>query len=545
MTADPADVNFSDPDRKQFDQLGLSEKEVRRQIRLFRSPPPPLRLVRPATLGDGIIQIAKGDRLRLEVAWAELSSSGRIVKFVPASGAASRMFRQLEAIHHGEAGGGNGGLPDRTALAERAAGGDEAASRALTFLDRLERFAFYEDLDRALAAAGEDLATLRREGHVGPILDHLLTEAGGHGLSYGELAKGLVRFHRYPGERRTAFEEHLVEAVGVVRDEEGVCRLHFTVQPQHREAFEACLEEVRARFEDRYECSFEVGFSHQSHATDTVAVDLDDRPFRLDDGSLLFRPGGHGALLGNLEALAADGAEVAVVKNIDNVVPEKHQELVLLWKRLLLGHLQELRDRAFDLLAALESTGGDDADLLAEGADLAAELGHPMPRKVAGGTPAARRAWLIERLDRPLRVCGVVKNEGEPGGGPFWVRGEDGAESLQIVEKSQIDLDDPAQAEIVADSTHFNPVDVVCSLTDRSGIPYDLANLVDESAVFIARKSHQGRPLKALERPGLWNGAMAGWNTVFVAVPLATFAPVKTVFDLLRDAHQTGVPPEE
>jgi len=533
MSADTK-VSFSEQDRRQMAELGLGEDEVRRQIALFADPPPPLRLDRPATLGDGIGTIDRSDRLRLEVAWAELSSSGRIVKFVPASGAASRMVRQLEAIHHGDE-------ADRASLERRAADGDEAAERALTFLDRLERFAFFEDLDAALAAAGEDLGALRREGRIEPILDHLLTDAGGHGLSYATLPKGLVPFHRYPGERRTAFEEHLVEAVGMLRDEEGVCRLHFTVAPPNREDFERRLAEVRRRYEERYECTFEVDFSHQSHATDTLAVDLDDQPFRLADGSLLFRPGGHGALLGNLAEL---DAEVAIIKNIDNVVPEKHQELVLLWKRLLLGHLQELRDRTFDLLARLESTGGDDADLLADAAALAAELGHPMPAAVAAGSAAARRNWLIDRLDRPLRVCGVVENSGEPGGGPFWVRGEDGSESLQIVEKHQIDLADEDQAALLDAATHFNPVDVVGSLTDRSGTPYDLARFVDPNAVFIARKFHQGREIKALERPGLWNGAMAGWNTVFIAVPLATFAPVKTIFDLLRNAHQTGVPPQ-
>lgn len=524
------DVSFTDRDRAQMQELGISEEEVRRQIALFRDPPPAIRLDRPATVGDGIQTLEEG-HLMLEVRWADVSSNGRIGKFVPASGAASRMFRQLEAVHHGEA-------QTRSELEERAAGGDASAEKALELLDELERFAFYEDLRDSLAADGESLDALRREGHVEPILDHLLTDTG---LGYATAPKGLIRFHRYPGgERRTAFEEHLVEAVGMLRDEEGVSRLHLTVSPQHEESFEERLEEVRSTYEERYECSFEVSFSHQDHATDTVAVDLDDQPFRQEDGSLLFRPGGHGALIGNLDEL---DAEIAIVKNIDNVVPEKRQELVLLWKRLLIGKLVDLRNHAFELLTRMESSGGDDPDLLAEAGELAATLGHPLPDGLADAEPHRRRAWLIHRFDRPMRVCGVVENEGEPGGGPFWVRGEDGALSLQIVEKSQVDLDDPEQADILSRSTHFNPVDVVCSLTDAVGNPYDLEDYVDESAVFIAEKSHRGQKLKALERPGLWNGAMADWNTVFVEVPLATFAPVKTVFDLLRDAHQTGVKP--
>lgn len=518
MTAAARQPAFSAEDLRQMREHGLTEAEVQRQLALFRNPPAAPRLARPATVGDGILSLDKGGQLLLEVAWADLSSAGHITKVTPASGAASRMFHRLEALHAG------GGASDTEALEQ--------------LLDEMERFAFFEDLEAALGAAGHSLEELRRKGDIGTILDHLLTKAGGNGLGYSTLPKGLVRFHRYPGERRTAFEEHLVESVGTVRDEEGVCRLHFTVSPEHQAAFEECLEEVRKRYETRYECTYDVSFSHQSTATDTLAVDLDDQPFRDDAGRLLFRPSGHGALLDNLAQL---DARVAVIKTIDNVVPEKHQELVLLWKRLLLGKMTQLQQRTFDLLSLLESTGGDSDDILDDGADLAGVLGHPMPESVTTGSAAKRRAWLVDRLDRPLRVCGVVANQGEPGGGPFWVQAADGSESLQIIEGSQIDSSDPSQAEIFAESTHFNPVDLACSLTDSAGMPYPLEDYVDEGAAFITEKSHQGRPLKTLERPGLWNGAMAGWNTVFIEVPLATFAPVKTATDLLRDAHQTGV----
>jgi len=525
---------FTAADLERLAAVGITEGEAQRQLALLRDPPAPVRLVRPATVGDGVLTLPDRQRLPLEIRWADVSSEGRTVKFVPASGAASRMFRDLEEVLHGDAD------TDRESLTARAEQGDATALRTLQLLDNLTRLAFYEDLDAALAEAGKDLQTLAAEGDLATLLEYLLTDADGDGLGYSAAPKGLVPFHRYPGdERRTAFEEHMIEAVGTVRDEEGVCRLHLTVAPAHQPAFMERLEEVQERYQERYECQFEVRFSPQLPATDTIAVDLEGNPFRTDDGKLLLRPGGHGALLPNLASL---DAELAVIKNVDNVVPERRQEPVLHWQRLLIGTLAELRQRTFDLLSRLESTGGDDDDLLVDTAEHAALLGHPMPQEIAEADAGRRRSWSIVRLNRPLRVCGVVANEGEPGGGPFWVDDGDGGESLQIVERSQIDADDPEQEAILASATHFNPVQLVCALTDRDGDRYDLATYVDNKAVFIAEKSHQGRPLKALERPGLWNGAMAGWNTVFVEVPLATFAPVKTVFDLLRKAHQTGVP---
>jgi hypothetical protein len=308
--------------------------------------------------------------------------------------------------------------------------------------------------------------------------------------NFEELArtpKGLLPFHAYPGAPRTPFEEHLHEAAGTVRDAAGLCRVHFTVSPEHRKAFEDKLAEIRPGVESATGARFSVSFSEQSPATDTIAGGADGGPFRTAAGGLLFRPGGHGALLKNLEDVARAGGDVVLVKNVDNVVPDARRGPTLLWKRLLTG-----------LLVRLERES---------------------------------------RRDRPIRVCGVVRNEGEPGGGPFWVAGPRG-ETLQIVESAQVDLADPAQEAIWKTATHFNPVDLACSLRDAVGQPFDLARFVDENAVFIAEKTHEGRPLKALERPGLWNGAMALWETVFVEVPKETFAPVKTVLDLLRPEHR-------
>ncbi|HUO86515.1 MAG TPA: DUF4301 family protein [Thermoanaerobaculia bacterium] len=512
--------DFSDRDRAEIRNRGIATEEAERQLALFRSPPPPLVLDRPATVGDGILRLGDDERARLADRAIEAQAAGGFVKFVPASGAASRMFGELEAALHTE---------------------DRESDAGRIFLARLRDFPFFEDLAAALADAGEDLAELARRRALQPILDALLTEAGGHGLGYATLPKGLIRFHRYPaGERRTAFDEHLVEAVAHLRDGSGLCRLHFTVSPEHGDGFTRRLAAVGPRYGERYHSRFEVAWSHQDHATDTLAVDLADRPFRGDDGRLLFRPGGHGSLIGNLQAA---GGDVTFVKNIDNVLPDGRKPEVIAWKRTLAGKLLELRERSFGLLADLEDGGRGREATLAEAARfLGEDLRRSLPEALVGAPADERRRAVVERLDRPLRVCGVVENAGEPGGGPFWV--ESGGElSLQIVEASQVAADDPGQQATLRAATHFNPVDLVCSLADRHRRPYDLSRFVDPSTVFIAEKSHQGRRLKALERPGLWNGGMAGWNTVFVEVPLATFAPVKTVFDLLRPEHQTGVPP--
>ncbi len=416
---------FSSEDRARIEAQGLTVEEVERQAALLRNPPPAVRLLRPCTAGDGIVRIEEGEHGKLLALADEAARAGRLSKFVPASGAASRMFEFLRSSE-----------PDHP--------------DARRFRENASSLAFDAGDLEALAA----------------------------------LPKGLLPFHRYAGTVRTPFEEHLVEAAATVRDAAGVCRVHVTVPPEHRTAFEAVLERVRPRLERETGARFEVRFSEQAPSTDTVAIDERGRLFRDSEGRLLFRPGGHGALLKNL---AESGGDLVLVKNIDNVVPDDLRAPTLLWKRLLAG-----------VLVRLER--------------------------------ASTRA-------RPLRACGVVRNEGEPGGGPFWVEGP-GGETRQIVESAQVDLTDPSQAAIWRAATHFNPVDLACSLRDSSGRPFDLSHFVDERAVFIAKKTHGGRTLYALERPGLWNGAMALWETAFVEVPIDTFTPVKTALDLLRPEHQ-------
>ena len=514
---------LTEEDKRLLSSRGISEGEVRRQLELLRNPPPRIELIRPCTVGDGIKRLPEGGHERWLELHEEAASAGRFTKFVPASGAATRMFRTLVSFWKG----GNGLTLDE--IRRRASTGDKEARELLTFFEGLPRFAFYDDLRDAMAADGLSLEDELAKGRVLTVLEYLL---GPKGLNYASLPKGLLKFHRYPEGGRTAFEEHLVEAAYYVRDGQGICRLHFTVSPEHRRAFEELYQKVRPHYEERFGVKFEVSFSEQSPSTDTIALDSEGNLFRLSDGTLLLRPGGHGALLGNLQAL---GGDLVYIKNIDNVVPDHLKPPTVHWKRVLGGYLVEMERELHGYLAEMADGGGDLGQIL----EFAREcFCIELPEGWEEMGDGERRTFLLEELNRPLRVCGVVPNEGEPGGGPFWVRDRDGRARLQIVEEAQIDMTSPEQREIWSRSTHFNPVDIVCSLRDFKGRPFDLERFVDPEAVIITSKSKDGRPLKALERPGLWNGAMAGWLTVFVEVPPETFNPVKVVNDLLREAHQ-------
>ncbi len=520
-------------DLRQLEARGISRQEAKRQLALLTAPPPAPRLARPCTAGDGIRVLSPERQELLAERYEEARAAGRAMKLVPASGAATRMFRSLSPwIDYA-------GNPVAAAkeMSRRAVAGDPEAGDPIRFLSELPRFPFYDELEREVAASGQDLEALRAGGEAGAVLHALLSPEH---LGYEARPKALIPFHRHPRGARTPFEEHLVEAAGYVADASGVVRVHFTVPPEAREELEALTERVRPELERELDVHLEVSFSVQSPTSDTLALALDESasgvPFRLEDGSLLLRPGGHGALLGNLQAVADAGGDLVFVKNIDNVQPDGTKPEVVRWKKILGGYLADLRRQAFELVEEL----GAGVDGALEGAEafLVERLGFQVPAGWEELAEGERRRRLAERLDRPLRVAGMVVNRGEPGGGPFWVRGEDGSLSAQVVERAEVDAEDPEQVAIFESSTHFNPVDLVCSVRDRQDRPYDLARYVDESAVFIARKSHEGRPLLALERPGLWNGAMAGWNSAFVEVPEVTFSPVKTVFDLLRKEHQ-------
>lgn len=475
---------FTQGDSAQIRAHGLTPEAVERQIEAFKRGFPFLGVVRPASAGDGVLQLDREQADRAEARYQARSAGLNVVKFVPASGAATRMFRALYAF-----------LADGRRTQEVAC-----------LLDHIERFAFWEELRGLLPPVADDRTVV--EAIVGA------------GLGYGSLPKGLVTFHRYPDECRKAVEEHLVEGAAYAASD-GCVRLHFTASPEHMSRFRALLAERIPVYERRYGVRYRVDFSVQKPSTDTLAVDPQNRPFRQTDGSLLFRPAGHGALIENLCEIDAD---LIFIKNIDNVTTDARRGDTIRYKKVLAGWLLDLQERTWAHLDALE-----------RGCDPAAAARF-LKRELCVKLPEGCDAALVRTLlDRPLRVCGMVRNEGEPGGGPFWVANADGTESLQIAESSQIA---PGDAPLIRQATYFNPVDLVCATRDRRGGRYDLHRYVDPATGFISLKSSGGRELRALELPGLWNGAMARWNTVFVEVPVSTFSPVKVVGDLLRPEHQ-------
>ena len=519
------DRGFTERDLKQIESQGLSESQILEQILFFTKPTFHVELARACTLGDGVRTIPEEEHQVYLELHDQAAASGRFLKFVPASGAASRMFQvPSQFFCHCE----TISLPE---ISQSAGQGDPAARSFVTFCESLEHFAFFDDLKTVMWEAGLDLYAIKEEGRYRDILEHLLTETG---LDYLSLPKGLLKFHAYESFSRTPLEEHLVEAAFYARDKAGRCRLHFTILPEHEERFSNLLEQEREVLERLFDCRFQVDFSFQSKATDTIVVDLANRPYRDETGRLLFWPGGHGALLSNLKSLQGD---LVYIKNIDNVVPDRLKEPTVLWKKIMGGFLVALQDKVHHYLGRL-SAGHEDRKLLDEVREFAAdELMVTFPKAFKQRPPAQQRDFLMKSLNRPIRVCGVVKNEGEPGGAPFWVKERDGALSLQIVETAQVDFDPPGQRDIWASSTHFNPVDLVLGLRDFQGKPFNLQEFVNPEAVFISKKSRDGKQFKVLELPGLWNGSMARWLTVFVEVPLVTFNPVKTVLDLLRPEH--------
>ena len=483
---------FTAAQKAQLRDRGISEDEANRQLALIAAPVAYAELVRPCRLEDGIETIPAERQEALILLHEQAAHQGRCSKFVPASGAATRMFQDVLTGR---------GVP--------------------ALLEGIERLAFADALRAELAFRGYDLDVLRLAGSGAEAVDALL---GGDGLGYATIPKGLIPFHRYANGTRTAFEEHLVEAAATVRDAERVCRMHLTVSPEHLHGFRLLTARTVPAYEQSLYARFELAFSVQRASTDTIAGTHAGGPFVADDGGLVLRPSGHGALLANLADIAGD---IVFIKNIDNVQTDANRGDTLRWKKILGGRLVELQRAVFLHVARLRSRPVDPA-FAGEAAEFA--------RQTLG--LAAEGAALLRLLERPLRVCGVVRNTGEPGGGPFWVRGRDGRITRQIVEPAQVDSSVESQRAAILASTHFNPVDLVCGVRDVSGAAFDLRTFVDPRAGIVAEKSHQGRELLALERPGLWNGAMADWITVFVEVPISTFTPVKTVADLLRPEHQ-------
>ena len=498
---------FEQNDVRQIEERGSSVSEVEAQVERFRKGFPWLEIIAPATPENGIRVL--GDKAAEEaVTYYENASVAGKCKFVPASGAASRMFKDIFA--------GLSALED---------GKDPGADSSVGKLaSAIEKFAFYTP---EMFGTPEDSADYRRN-----VAEKVLTDKG---LGYGSKPKGVIRFHRYPdGECRTAFAEHLIEAQDYMRNADGSANIVFTISPEFGKLFDAALDEVRAAYEARYGVKFNISFTCQEKSTDTVAVDLKNRPFRTEEGELLFRPAGHGALIYNLNAIED---ELVSIKNIDNVSNDRFLPVTAKYKKVLMGVALSLRDRIFGYLNALDAAGDTDCSAICDEIEkfLADELSITLP---ASASLAERVAIFRSKLDRPMRVCGMVRNQGEPGGGPFIVKSRDGSSNLQILESVQINMGDEASREMLAGATHFNPVDLVCCLRNYKGEKFNLLDYVDQDAGFISSKSYQGRELKALELPGLWNGSMSDWNTCFVEVPLETFNPVKVVLDLLRPAHQ-------
>lgn len=482
---------------------GISEEKLQSQLECFKTGFPWLKLAGAASPEKGIMVPSDDEKNAYLKAWDDyLAGTGKVLKFVPASGAASRMFKNLfEYLDNNE----------KTDFIQK-------------FEDNLDHFAFIGDLKEAIAKNGGDSS----------VRTAIATLLGEDGLSYGKLPKGLLKFHKYDDGARTPVEEHLVEGALYAGGKTGNVHVHFTVSPEHRSLFEALVAKMAPKYEEKFGVKYDVSFSEQKSSTDTVAANPDNTPFRGKDGKILFRPGGHGALIENLNELDAD---IIFIKNIDNVVPDRLKPETTEYKKLIAGVLVSKQAQAFRYLELLDSGIYTHEQL--------EEIIHFLQNDLSCRNPELKNLedaelaiYLRKKLNRPMRVCGMVKNVGEPGGGPFLAYNSDGTISLQILESSQIDTANEEYVKMFKNGTHFNPVDLVCAVKDYKGNKFDLRKYVDPQTGFISNKSKDGKELKALELPGLWNGSMSDWNTIFVEVPLGTFNPVKTVNDLLRPQHQ-------
>ena len=513
-------VDFTDQDYKLLESKGIPKKKVLDQIATFKEGIPFIQLEKPAVISDGILAFDKQEESRLVKIFEEKKSGIELLKFVPASGAASRMFKTLfNFLEYYD--------PDNESIEAYLDRKEDALLRE--FYQNHQRIPFYH-LIKQQYDLGETTSGKEFYRFVQKTLDE-------DAMNYGFYPKGLLPFHRYRDHAATPFEEHLKEAYAYASNN-GRAQLHFTISPQHKELFREEYKKASERVGLTCDCIFDVSYSYQRPATDTVAVTPGNEPFRNTDGTLLFRPGGHGALIENLDEQDAD---IIFIKNIDNVTTPEHFDVVVRNKKILAGHLIRVQEKAFEFAKKLDDNDIHGEELLEIKTFLEEELNVRFLPKFWDFSVGEQIEILKDKIHRPIRICGMVKNEGEPGGGPYWVRDQHGHISLQIVESAQVDIDDDEQMTIFKRATHFNPVDLVCGVKDYKGEKYNLMNFLDSRQGFITDKTQEGRPLKALELPGLWNGAMAFWNTIFVEVPLETFNPVKTVNDLLRPAHQVDL----
>jgi hypothetical protein len=518
-------IELSAKDKQQLAAKGITEDHLLSQLEKFKKGPAPVKLVKAATIGSGIVRLSGTEKKELIELFETKSKTHRLIKFVPASGAASRMFKTLLAFYNNPVETG------KTEIIEKAKKGDPDYTFLRDFINGIKNhwFAFYHKLKQALERDGQNPEDLLNRGNYKLLLEYLLTPKG---LNYAALPKGMIPFHRYDHYVRNPFEEHMVEGMAYSRNNNDV-HIHFTIPHEFEKEIKDYIDAVRP-FYERDGIRFNITFSEQKPSTDTAAVDEQNRLFRDKKGNLVFWPAGHGALIENLNELSED---IIFIKNIDNVAHERLIEQTIEYKKLLAGYLLKARDFVFNSLERLskEEVKEDEIDKIAE------YSGNILNIYLPGGFSdwefQKKKDWLVKKLNRPIRACGMVINKGEPGGGPFWVE-KDNDISLQIIEGAQIDKKSETQREILSASTHFNPVDLVCGVKDYRGNKFNLRDFIAHDTYFISDKSMDGKPLKVLELPGLWNGAMYDWITLFVEVPLLTFNPVKTVKDLLRKEHR-------
>lgn len=513
---------FSDKDIKQIESKGLTLQKVKEQIGLFEAGLPFITISDVATIGNGINELSETKKQHYIDYYESKRNQVSIIKFVPASGAATRMFKFLFMFLKNY----NINKESINSYINR----NKALDLSLFFVG-LEKFPFYDKVLNKAKELDPDFDVLSGNEQKFLFVKTMLDE---NGLNYGFCPKGLLPFHKYKGHVSTAFEEHLFEAA-LCTSSNGKANLHFTISEKYNHTFDEEFRRIQHIVEEKTKTAFDISFSYQKQATDTISVNLNNEPYRDENNNLVFRPSGHGALLENLNDLNAD---LIFIKNIDNVVVYKFEEEVASYKKVLAGLLLEIQAQTFKYLEILERNGIKEEELLEVAQFLSDKMNVLISEEFEKYSLKYQKAYLIEKLNRPIRVCGMVKNEGEPGGGPFWVKDEKGTISLQIVESAQIDRKNKYQKDILKNATHFNPVDLVCGIKDYKGRKFDLTKFVDPRTAFITMKTKTGNDLKALELPGLWNGSMANWNTIFVEVPLITFSPVKTVNDLLKAPHQ-------
>lgn len=515
-------MKFTENDIQQIEDKGLTLAQVQSQLELFETGVPFVNLSSAATINNGIVKCSETEKKHYIHYFNAKRNDISIAKFVPASGAATRMFKTLFRFIDEY-------IPENDTI-NSFVNKHKDADLSLFFVG-IEKLPFYDAVLEQLKSAYPDYGTLSNDRHKLFFVKTMMDEDK---MNYGFYPKGLLPFHAYKDHLATAFEEHLFEAA-LYASTNNTSVLHFTISEVYKKMFEDEFARIQEIVEHKTNTKFNISFSYQMEFTDTIAVTPANEPFREDDGRLIFRPSGHGALLENLNQLDAD---LIFIKNIDNVVVYKYEDQVAEYKKLLAGMLLEIQHDVFENLNLLEKVQVSDQDIFNVTEFLVNKLNVVISSEFEKYSTKYQIEYLFDKLNRPLRICGMVKNEGEPGGGPFWVKGENGQLSLQIVESAQIDKDSKKQNDILKSATHFNPVDLVCGIKNYKGEVFDLQQFVDPKTAFITLKTKAGKDLMALELPGLWNGSMSGWNTIFVEVPLITFNPVKTVTDLLKPTHQ-------